>query len=395
MFKILDGRSEFYQWDLDRKLIVSDPTITEVHFCNKTDNCSLVCEVYEQDSLHLVNVPNILLQNNWDIRVYGYCGDCYTKQYARFKVVGRTKPADYVYTETEVKSWEELEKRCYEVLDTAEALAYGAVSGKSFMDYQALVEELNAAEQSKYHNPQHFYIKTMGVPDVWVYEVVEEKVNYEYVDDDTFAQALVNSTVQVGYFVLSALETQKVDLTNYVQNTDYATGSNAGVVKVSTYYGTDVASGIVRVARASGTDIDERTNNFKPIVPMNLNFAVLKALTEPTVGGTQFPANWTDERKSKARTTLGIEDNFVKKSTQNSGKLVYAKYNGSEVTIPVNNISSLTTNLNGQIPFYSHIDGSSQLFTSTPTKSYSAVNKKYVDDLIADLQAQINALKGN
>ena len=42
MFKIYDGRSEFYQWDLNRKLIISDPTIDEVHFCNKTDNCSLV-----------------------------------------------------------------------------------------------------------------------------------------------------------------------------------------------------------------------------------------------------------------------------------------------------------------------------------------------------------------
>ena len=108
MIKIFDNRDSFYQWDLNQKLIIEDSSITEVHFCNKTDNCSLVCEVYEEEGLRLVNVPNILLQNSWDIRVYAYCNNCYTKQAARFKVVPRSKPADYIYTETEIKTWESL-----------------------------------------------------------------------------------------------------------------------------------------------------------------------------------------------------------------------------------------------------------------------------------------------
>ena len=29
-------------WDLDQKIIVNDATINEVHFCNKTDENSLV-----------------------------------------------------------------------------------------------------------------------------------------------------------------------------------------------------------------------------------------------------------------------------------------------------------------------------------------------------------------
>ena len=120
MFKIYDGRTEFFQWDQDRKLVIADPAIDEVHFCNKTDDCSLVCEVYEEEGLRLVNVPNILLQTDWDIRVYGYCGNCYTKQSARFKVNARTRPADYVYTETEVKRWEDLEKRINDTIDEFE-----------------------------------------------------------------------------------------------------------------------------------------------------------------------------------------------------------------------------------------------------------------------------------
>lgn len=114
MFKIYDGRKEFYQWDLDRKLIIEDPTVKEVHFCNRTDDCSLVCEVYTEDNLLLVDVPNILLQKDWRINVYAYDGN-YTKYSKRFNVMSRTKPEDYVYTETELKRWETLEQRITEL----------------------------------------------------------------------------------------------------------------------------------------------------------------------------------------------------------------------------------------------------------------------------------------
>lgn len=110
MFKIFDGRSQFYQWDLDRKLIVEDASITEVHFCNKTDDCSLVVEVYEMDGLRIADVPNILLQQDWRINVYAYDSN-YTKHCETYDVVRRTKPADYVYTETEIKNYDDLVER--------------------------------------------------------------------------------------------------------------------------------------------------------------------------------------------------------------------------------------------------------------------------------------------
>ena len=104
MFSIYDGRSEFYQWDIDRKLIVNDETIKQVHFCNRTDDCSLVCEVYELDGVRVVDVPNILLQTDWRINVYGYDVN-YTKHSDCFKVNARTKPTSYVYTETELYNY--------------------------------------------------------------------------------------------------------------------------------------------------------------------------------------------------------------------------------------------------------------------------------------------------
>lgn len=116
MFKIYDGRKEFYQWDIDRKLIVEDDSINQVHFCNRTGNCSLICDVYDEDGTRVVNVPNIILQSNLRIYVYGYDKN-YTKFEDEFNVKPRTKPDDYVYTETEVQNYANLKDELTEYVD--------------------------------------------------------------------------------------------------------------------------------------------------------------------------------------------------------------------------------------------------------------------------------------
>lgn len=119
MFKLLDGRKAFYQWDINRKLIVNDETIEEVHFCNHQNPYSLVCEVYTENDLRVVDVPNILLQRNHCINVYAYDGEA-TKYSKTFLVYARSKPEDYVYTETEVKNYGTLRKYVDEVAYTVE-----------------------------------------------------------------------------------------------------------------------------------------------------------------------------------------------------------------------------------------------------------------------------------
>lgn len=57
MFKIHDGRKNFTQWDLNRKIIVEDDSITQVHFTNLLNKNALVSEVKN----HLADVPNVLL----------------------------------------------------------------------------------------------------------------------------------------------------------------------------------------------------------------------------------------------------------------------------------------------------------------------------------------------
>lgn len=115
MFVLEDGRKNLFQWDVNRRLIVEDPTINEVHFCNKTGDCSLVVTTYTEDDKVYADIPNVLLQDRWDIRAYAYCGTGYTKVEEVFEVKARTKPTDYVYTETEIKRYEDLSNRIDEI----------------------------------------------------------------------------------------------------------------------------------------------------------------------------------------------------------------------------------------------------------------------------------------
>ena len=125
MFKIYDGRETFYQWDINQKLIVADDSITEVHFSNRTNNYSLVCDIQNEGDLRVVFVPNVLLQTNLPIKVYAYRKD-HTEVSETFKVIEKDKPEDYVYTPDEVKTWEELNDRVTALEKPAESVLYTA-----------------------------------------------------------------------------------------------------------------------------------------------------------------------------------------------------------------------------------------------------------------------------
>jgi hypothetical protein len=129
MFRIVDGRTHFYQWDTNQQLEVLDTTITEVHFSTMVLVKALVCEVREENGKRIVDVPNILLQGTWDLKVYGTC-DCYTHAATIFEVKAKEKPENYVYTETEIKRYDDLEERI-------SALENGGGSGGGLTPEQA------------------------------------------------------------------------------------------------------------------------------------------------------------------------------------------------------------------------------------------------------------------
>lgn len=110
MLIIEGGRSCLYQWDVGQRLEVVNSDVLEVHFSNAVIGAALVCEVYEEDGRRFANIPNVLLQQAWAIQAHGCC-ELRVRDVQVIRVVRREKPADYVYTETEVKRYEDLDKR--------------------------------------------------------------------------------------------------------------------------------------------------------------------------------------------------------------------------------------------------------------------------------------------
>lgn len=135
---------------------------------------------------------------------------------------------------TEDNSLDTSSKTIVGAINEVDSIAKGANQALSFASYAAMVTEFNSLDDDVYNVGQNIYIQTLEVPDLWISSVESTSTTYTYVDDATFVSGLdTNGYVQVGYYKLSALETQKVDLTNYVTNTDYATSTVAGVMKVS------------------------------------------------------------------------------------------------------------------------------------------------------------------
>lgn len=101
MFKIADGRDFFYQWDIGRKLIVTDNTITEAHFCHPNNSTVYAVAVDDSSSTHTVEVPGELLQHYGTFKVYGHVhgvnNNEYTKSIEYFDIVPKPKPDNYNY----------------------------------------------------------------------------------------------------------------------------------------------------------------------------------------------------------------------------------------------------------------------------------------------------------
>jgi hypothetical protein len=128
-------------------------------------------------------------------------------------------------------------------INEVNSIAKGANQALSFANYSAMVTEFNSLTGNEYSVGQNVMVVTLEVPDLWISGIESTSSTYTYTTDEAFITALAtNGYVQVGYYKLSALETQKVDLTDYVTNTDYASLNTGGVIKLNTLYGVNTAN---------------------------------------------------------------------------------------------------------------------------------------------------------
>lgn len=107
IFKIYDGRTNFWQWDTGQKLIVLDDNVTEVHFSNRNMEHAKKKNVYtDKDGLRVVNIPDLLLQLPKNLIAYAYAkdedGSSRTVKSVKFAVIQRPIPVDYVCKQDDV-----------------------------------------------------------------------------------------------------------------------------------------------------------------------------------------------------------------------------------------------------------------------------------------------------
>lgn len=117
--RILDGRNKLYQWDKDIRISGEFTIGEEIHFSTRATVRALVVKAYEFNGEVVADVPNILLTQPYNITAYRYVEDengSYTKDEQLFEVEGRAKPDDYVYTQTEVFSFNDLKKEIEDIM---------------------------------------------------------------------------------------------------------------------------------------------------------------------------------------------------------------------------------------------------------------------------------------
>lgn len=108
-----DANHALYQWDTGQKIMLFGVSAgARVDWVQGTT--LLTVEAYESGGKVYADVPNILLQTSGSIKALVYVIDDNAREtvYAKpMTVRSREKPSEYVYTETEVKSWEDLSDR--------------------------------------------------------------------------------------------------------------------------------------------------------------------------------------------------------------------------------------------------------------------------------------------
>lgn len=101
IFKIYDGRTNFWQWDTRQKLIVLDDRITEVRFSNRNMEHSKRRPVYtDNNGVRICNVPDMLLQLPKNLIAYACIkkddGSCSTVKAVKFAVNRQPIPTNYI-----------------------------------------------------------------------------------------------------------------------------------------------------------------------------------------------------------------------------------------------------------------------------------------------------------
>lgn len=178
IFKIYDGRTNFWQWDVGQKLIVLDDTVTEVHFSNRNMEHSKIKQVYtDKDGLRVCHVPDLLLQLPKNLIAYAYAREGATGKTlksVKYAVIKRPIPTDYVCGQDD--ALEDIMIR----LELLEALVKDVEAGKQqFTKFTNIVEAAKWAVESGKAGD----IVVVKLDEGWVPHMVEDDLSISAICD--------------------------------------------------------------------------------------------------------------------------------------------------------------------------------------------------------------------
>ena len=194
-------------------------------------------------------------------------------------------------------------------INEVDSIAKGANQALSYGNYSTMITAFNSLANNVYNVGQNVMIITLQVPDLWISGIESTSQTYTYTTDEAFTTELnINGYVQVGYYKLSALETQKVDLTNYVTFDDYATAATTGVVKTSAQYGVSTSSYTKNLTGAVRTYDQYQSGNDVMII--------CKGTLENVIEGKQL-INQTQLEESQEELFDVYDYSFIKNTSNN------------------------------------------------------------------------------
>lgn len=122
-----DGRTELWQWDTGRKIVVDDKSVSEVHYSKYSSTQAITRPVINGKA----EIPNFLLQDTHAVTVYAYSGSIengYTMAEKTFDVAKKPKPANYVETEEDKAILAKLKAEIGDLSDLYTEAKYNLVS---------------------------------------------------------------------------------------------------------------------------------------------------------------------------------------------------------------------------------------------------------------------------
>lgn len=169
--KIYNGRSNFYQYDINQKLIVEDTDVTQLHLSNTLSPNASIQPCYELNGMTVCDIPDSLLTCSGSLTVYAYTDGNYTKEMFSFDIVARKRPDTYV-GEEDLPKWEQQEAKIVELEEK----------------YETLVDDVDNKLSNKAnteHNHDNYYDKEL------LNDILANKANKEHGHDeyDTYGSA--------------------------------------------------------------------------------------------------------------------------------------------------------------------------------------------------------------